>query len=80
MFEKGQKLVQTIATKSQYAKLKGRSPCTVSCWLRDGKISRRALVGSGPQARIWVEQADRDLLLTLDPSQQAAQVRPIGWV
>ena len=70
--------MKTLVTKAQYAALKGRRASSVSNWIRWGKISKRALVGDGVRARIWVEQADRDLLLTLDPSQQAAQARPIG--
>ena len=43
-----------------------------------GKISARALVGTGVRARIWVEQADLDLLLNLEPAQQDAQTHPIA--
>ena len=70
--------MKTIVTKAQYAALKGRKPSNVSNWIREGKITHLALVGSGVRAQIWVEQADHDLLCTLDPSQQAAQARPFA--
>jgi hypothetical protein len=65
-------------TKGAYAAYKGRTPGTVSHWIADGKISAAAMVGEGHHARIWVEQADADLLRSLDPAQQAAQENPIG--
>ena len=70
--------VKTIVTKAQYAALKARQPGSVSNWIRDGKISARALVGPGCGAGIWVEQADLDLLLNLEPAQQDAQTHPIA--
>ena len=39
--------MKTIVTKAQYAALKARQPGSVSNWIRDGKISARALVGTG---------------------------------
>jgi hypothetical protein len=68
---------RTIVTKLEYAALKQRSPQAVSNWIAEGKLTAAALVGQGQRARIWVEQADRDLARFLDPSQQAAQPRPI---
>ena len=65
---------RALVTRSQYARMKGRTPTTVHRWVTRGKISPSALIGG----KIWVEQADRDLLETLDPAQQAAQARPIG--
>jgi hypothetical protein len=70
--------VRTIVTKGEYARLKQRSAAAVSIWIRDGKISRAALIGEGNAAKIWVEQADADLARTLDPAQQAAQSHPVG--
>jgi hypothetical protein len=72
--------VRTIITKGEYARLKERSPAAVSIWIRDGKISRDALIGEGNAAKIWVEQADADLARSLDPAQQAAQAHPVGLV
>ena len=72
------KFVKTIVTKAEYAALKAREPGSVSNWIRGGKISARALVGTGVRARIWVEQAGYDLLLNLDPAQQDAQTHPIA--
>ena len=65
---------QTLVSKAQFARMKGRTPTTVHRWVTRGKISPAALIAG----KIWVEQADRDLLMTLDPAQQAAQARPIG--
>jgi hypothetical protein len=70
--------VKTILTKGEYAALKGRTPGTVSHWIAEGKITASAMVGEGRHARIWVEQADADLVRSLDPAQQAAQDNPIG--
>jgi hypothetical protein len=69
--------MKTVVTKAEYAALKGRGPSAVSNWIAEGKITPTALVGEGVRARIWVEQADRDLALRLDPSQQAAQAQPV---
>ena len=43
--------MKTIVTKAQYAALKARQPGSVSNWIRDGKISARALVGTGVRAQ-----------------------------
>lgn len=70
--------MKTIITKGEFAKLKGRAPSAISNWIADGRITAAALVGSGVRARIWVEQAERDLARNLDPSQQIAQDRPVS--
>lgn len=70
--------MKTIVTKCEFAAMKGRKPSALSNWIADGKITAAALVGSGVRARIWVEQAERDLARSLDPSQQIAQERPIS--
>lgn len=70
--------MKTIITKGEFAKLKGRAPSAISNWIADGRITPAALVGSGVRARIWVEQAERDLARNLDPSQQIAQDRPVS--
>jgi hypothetical protein len=65
---------QSLVTKSEFARLKSRTPTTVHRWVRGGKISPEAVVND----RIWVERANRDLAANLCPSQQAAQARPIA--
>lgn len=70
--------MKTIVTKGEFAAMKGRGPSAVSNWIADGKISPAALVGTGVRARIWVEQAERDLARNLDPSQQIAQDHPVS--
>lgn len=70
-------VAKTIVTKAQYALLKKRTPSSVSNWITAGKISKAALIGEGRGARIWAERADSDLALSLDPSQQAAQNKPV---
>lgn len=69
--------MQTIVTKAEYAKLKNRSPSCISNWIKEGKITPAALIGTGVRSRIWVEQADADLLRNLDVGQQTAQATPI---
>lgn len=68
--------MKTILTKAEFAARKSRLPSAISNWIASGKISRAALVGEGVRARIWVEQAERDLELGLDPAQDAAQPVP----
>lgn len=69
--------MQTIVTKAEYAKLKNRAPSCISNWIKEGKITPAALIGTGVRSRIWVEQADADLLRNLDVGQQTAQTNPI---
>jgi hypothetical protein len=69
--------VRTIVTKAEFAARKSRQPSAISNWIASGKISRAALVGEGVRARIWLEQAERDLELGLDPAQDAAQPVPV---
>lgn len=68
--------MKTIVTKQEFAQRKGRAPSAISNWIAAGKISKAALVGDGVRARIWVEQAEADLAVSLDPAQQAAQDVP----
>ena len=68
--------MRTILKKTECAKRKHRSPACVCAWIKTGKISRAALVGTGQAAKIWVEQADADLAVSLHPSQQWAQDHP----
>lgn len=70
--------LKTLLTKGQYAQLKGRSPAAVSHWIADGKISAAAISGEGQRAKIWVEQADRDLAASLDAEQQDRQGAPLA--
>lgn len=69
--------MKTVVSKGEFAKRKGRGPSAVSNWIAAGKITAAALVGSGNAAKIWVEQAERDLAASLDPSQQVIQAQPI---
>lgn len=62
---------RTVVSKSDYARLHSRTPAAVSQWLKDGKISKEALIGEGRNAKIWVERADLDLQETLDTVQQS---------
>ncbi|WP_375782894.1 hypothetical protein ACE10Z_23560 [Bradyrhizobium sp. Pha-3] len=69
--------MKTVVSKGEFAKRKGRGPSAVSNWIRDGKISAAALIGSGNAAKIWLERAEADLAGSLDPSQQVNQATPI---
>ena len=69
--------MKTVVSKGEFARLKQRGPSAVSNWIKDGKISPAALIGKGNAAKIWVEQAERDLAASLDPSQQVIQAAPI---
>lgn len=70
--------MKTIVSKADYARLKSRTPSAISNWIAAGKISSAALIGTGVRAKIWVEQADADLIRNLDPAQQSAQVAPVA--
>lgn len=69
--------MKTVVSKGEFARLKQRGPSAVSNWIKDGKISAAALIGTGNAAKVWVEQAERDLAASLDPSQQVIQPAPI---
>jgi hypothetical protein len=69
--------VKTVVSKGEFAKRKQRGPSAVSNWIAAGKITAAALIGTGNAAKIWVEQAERDLAASLDPSQQVIQAAPI---
>ncbi|ATN32894.1 hypothetical protein ACO34A_03645 [Rhizobium sp. ACO-34A] len=62
--------MEASVTKGEFAALIGVSPGRVSQYLTEGKITQAALVGSGRNAKIRVEQAKEDLRLTLDVSQR----------
>jgi len=62
--------VPRVISKSEFAAVVGVSPSRVSHWLRDGKISGDAVVGSGYCARIDVDLAKAQLAGSLDLSQR----------
>lgn len=62
--------MQVAVSKGEFAHIIGVSPGRVSQYLTEGKITSGALVGTGRNARINVEQAKADLRLTLDVSQR----------
>lgn len=62
---------RTICSKSEFARARGRSPKQVTDWLQRGIITPAALVGEGHRARIWVEQADRDIAAHMRPGSAA---------
>lgn len=70
-------LNRTIVTKLEFAEMKRRAKSAVSNWIKEGKISPAALIGSGVRARIWVERAEADLAGALDEAQQMAQAQPV---
>lgn len=57
-------------TKGEFAAMIGVSPGRVSQYLAEGKITPAALVGTGRNAKIIVDQAKADLRLTLDVAQR----------
>lgn len=69
--------METIVSKGDFARLKGRTPAAVSQWIANGRITKAALVGEGVRARIKVEQANADLARNLDPVEQDKQAQPI---
>ena len=60
----------SIMSKSQYGRHRGRSPSAVNQWIANGLIGSEALVGTGRNALIDVEVADRHLAFRLDPGQR----------
>lgn len=62
-----------VVSKSEYARMRSRSPAAISHWIRDGRLHGPAFVGVGRSARVVVAEADRQLARLLDPSQQAVQ-------
>lgn len=68
--------MRTIVSKSQYAQRKHRSRACITKWIKSGKISSAALIGDGQAAKIWVEQADADLIKSLSPNQQWCREHP----
>lgn len=57
-------------SKGKFASIIGVSPARVSQYLKEGKISRAAIVGDGRSARIRIEQAKHDLRTYLDVGQR----------
>lgn len=70
--------MRTIVSKGEFAARMKRAPSAISNWIADGRITPAAIMGTGVRAKIWVEQAERDLARNLDPGQQLSQERPIG--
>lgn len=66
-----------LVSKSDYARMRNRSPGAVSKWIETGKLKPPALVGAGRQAKVNVAEADRMLADTLDLGQQLAQPAPV---
>lgn len=62
--------MEAAVTKGEFASIIGVSPGRVSQYLAEGKISAAALMGSGRNAKIIVEQAKADLRLSLDVGQR----------
>lgn len=62
--------MEIAVSKGEFAAMIGVSPGRVSQYLSEGKISASALSGSGRNAKIIVDQAKRDLRITLDVSQR----------
>lgn len=69
--------MRQIVTKSEFARLKGRTAQCVSKWISTRKITENALVGVGVRAKIDVELAEADLTRTLDPVEQGKLERPL---
>lgn len=69
---------QQLVSKSDYARRVDRSPAAVTHWIKEGKLTKPALVDVDGEEMIDALAADAMLALTLHPSQQAAQDRPIG--
>ena len=57
-------------TKAEFAALCRVDKTRVSHWIRDGKLKGKALVGEGRNAKIDVEEAQRQLRVTLDSGQR----------
>jgi hypothetical protein len=68
---------KTLLTKADFARRHGRTPAAVSRWISQRKLSEAAVVGEGPRAQIWVEQAEIDLALSLDAGRQQARGKPV---
>jgi hypothetical protein len=67
---------RTLETKGQFAKRKHRARSCVSGWIKAGRISSAAIIGTGQRALVWVERAEADLAAKLIPGQQNAQDFP----
>lgn len=75
--EPNESVARTLMSKGEYARYKERAPSAVSNWIAEGRLVPPAIIGEGQRAKVWVEEADRQLAEGLDPSQQNAQARPI---
>lgn len=60
---------QKLASKSQFADLRGVNPSQVTRWIERGLIGASAIVGEGRSAKIDVELAQRHLASRRDPGQ-----------
>jgi phage terminase Nu1 subunit (DNA packaging protein) len=65
----GVELLDAIVSKSEFARIAGVSSARVSQWLRDGVVTKEALVGEGRHARVRVEIAKSLLRDRLDPDR-----------
>jgi hypothetical protein len=65
---------KTLVSKAKFARLRSCTPQAVNKWINTGKLSAAALVGG----KIWVEQAEAELLVALDPQQPASSERDIS--
>jgi len=66
-----------LVTKAEFARRVKRSPGRVSQWIGEGKISGPALVDDAGTQKIDLAVAVRQLGLSLDIGQQAAQPHPV---
>ncbi|TSD89080.1 hypothetical protein FFK22_008855 [Mycobacterium sp. KBS0706] len=69
----GDGAARRVVSKAEFSRMIGRSKAAVTGYVKDGKISGRALDHEDGVERIVVDEALRQLDLTLDPIQRAAQ-------
>ena len=60
----------TVETKAAFARRRGKTPTAIAQWVKAGHLSGKALVGTGRDTRIDVEEAERQLARRLDPGQK----------
>jgi hypothetical protein len=63
-------MTPAVVSKGEFARLCDVSPTRVGQWLREGKLGPEALEGEGRFARIRVDEARRQLRLTIDTAQR----------
>lgn len=64
----------TIVSKAEFARLCAVTGARVSHWIRDGVVTKDALVGEGRHARIRVDVAKALLKNHLDPDRRSANL------